>query len=431
MGAERTSSLHRIDFQSTEEIHLPDADQPENNEPQPPELAERTAAPADEIAASVLPSSPRFTMREIFFGPDGLRAGWSLLLYIVLLAALIAGGYFVNPPLHHAAVTQTNSAAPPNASAQPKPQSSKPSAPAPPMLLPAKAILLGEGTVSLAVLIATWLMAKIERRPNSAYGLGGKRRLPNFLSGLAWGVALLSLLVFTLRATGLLVFDARLLFGASALCYGAVWFVGFLISGLFEEYFFRGYLQFTLARGINGIYDWLRSFAAHATECSASGCNQTSPRASGLRTTTQSAPGFWTAALLLSFGFGFTHRTNPGESPIGLVAAALIAVIFCLSLWRTGSLWWAIGFHAAWDWAQSFLYGVADSGLIIKGHLFATHPAGRVLFSGGLTGPEGSLFILPIVGLTAAVIVFTLPRVHHDDPPAYVNTRATAGLDLP
>jgi membrane protease YdiL (CAAX protease family) len=407
---------------------LPDRDEPEAHEPQPAE----SAAPADEIAAPVLPSSPRFTLREIFFGPDGLRAGWSLLLYIVLLAALITGdGYLINPPRHKPAVTQTNSAAPPNASAQPKPQPSKPSVPAPPMLLPAKALLLGDGTALLSVLIATWLMGKIERRPTSVFGLGGTHRLRNFLSGLAWGVALLTLLVFTLRACGLLVFDARQIFGASALRFGAVWLSGFLLVGLFEETFFRGYLQFTLARGINGIFDWLRSFAVHATEYSASGCNQTAPRASGLRATGQSAPGFWTAALLLSFGFGFTHRSNPGESPIGLVAAALIAVVFCLSLWRTGSLWWAIGFHAAWDWAQSFLYGVADSGLIIRGHLFSTHPVGRPILSGGLTGPEGSFFILPIVGLTAAVIVLTLPRVHHDDPSASANTRATAGLDLP
>ncbi len=281
--------------------------------------------------------------------------------------------------------------------------------------MPPKAVLLGEGIALLAVLIAAWLMAKIERRPSSAYGLGGRRRLPNFLAGLGWGVALLSLLVFTLRASGLLVFDARQIFGASALRYGAVWFAGFLLVGLFEETFFRGYLQFTLARGINGIFNWLRSFAA---------------RTANLRTATQSAPGFWTAALLLSFGFGFTHRTNPGESPIGLVAAALIAVVFCLSLWRTGSLWWAIGFHAAWDWAQSFLYGVADSGMVVQGHLFATHPVGRALLSGGLTGPEGSLFILPIVALIAAVILLTLPCVHHNGPPASANARSAAGLDL-
>ena len=404
---------------------MPEAEQPETRVPYPPESAERTdarsVAPGEEFAAPVLPSAPRFTMRDIFFGSDGLRAGWSLLLYIVLLGALIAGCRFlVHSSRHHAAVAQ------PNAAAQSATQSSKSSVPAPSVLLPAKAVLLGEGTALLSVLIATWLMGKIECRPTSAYGLGGTRRLPNFLSGLAWGVALLSLLVFTLRACGLLVFDTRLLFGVSALRFAALWLSGFLLVGLFEETFFRGYLQFTLARGINGIFDWLSSFAAHATYCSASCCNQTGPRA-----TTQNAPGFWIAALLLSFGFGFSHRTNLGESPIGLVAAALIAVVFCLSLWRTGSLWWAIGFHAAWDWAQSFLYGVADSGLVIPGHLFATHPAGRVLLSGGLTGPEGSLFILPIVAATAAVIVLTLPSVHPDDPISTAHTRTTAGLDLP
>jgi hypothetical protein len=56
---------------------------------------------------------------------------------------------------------------------------------------------------------------------------------------------------------------------------------------------------------------------------------------------------------------------------------------------------------------------------------------GRAVLSGGLTGTEGSLFILPIVGLTAAVILLTLPRVHHNDPPASANTSSAAGLDLP
>jgi len=395
---------------------LPDRDQPEAHQLQPHESAALSTTPADEITSPILPSAPSFTLRAIFLGSDGLRAGWSLLLYIVLLGSLMAGGIFiVSPQRLQPAVTQPNSAAQPNATAQPKPQSSKPSAPAPPVLLSPKAVLLGEGTALLSVLIATWLMGKIERRPNSAYGLGGKRRLPNFLSGLAWGVALLSLLVFILRATGLLVFDTRLLFDVSALRFAALWLSGFLLVGLFEETFFRGYLQFTLARGINGIYGWLHTRYS---------CKQNA------HWININAPGFWTAALLLSFGFGFSHRTNPGESPIGLVAAALIAVVFCLSLWRTGSLWWAIGFHAAWDWAQSFLYGVADSGMMVQGHLFATRPAGRVLLSGGLTGPEGSLFILPIVAATAAVIVLTLPNVHPGDPISTTHTRSTAGLDL-
>jgi membrane protease YdiL (CAAX protease family) len=371
----------------------------------------RSVAPGEEIVVPILPSSPRYNLRGVFVGSDGLRAGWSLLLYVVLLAALLAGCRFlVYSSHHHAAVAQ------PNAATQSKPQSSKPSVPAPSVIMPAKAVLLGEGTALLSVLIATWLMGKIEHRPASVYGLGGKRRLPNLLAGLAWGVALLSLLVFSLRACGLLVFDARQLFGVSAFRYGAIWLSGFLLVGFFEEYLFRGYLQFTLARGFNEIYGWLHTRYSCTQDARRIGIN---------------APGFWTAALLLSFGFGFSHRTNLGESPIGLLAAALIAVVFCLSLWRTGSLWWAIGFHAAWDWAQSFLFGVADSGIMIQGHLFATHPAGRALFSGGLTGPEGSLFILPIVAATAAVIVLTLPSVHPGGPLSTTHTRTAAGLDLP
>jgi hypothetical protein len=97
-----------------------------------------------------------------------------------------------------------------------------------------------------------------------------------------------------------------------------------------------------------------------------------------------------------------------------MLSAGLISIVFCLSLWRTGSLWWAIGFHAAWDWTESFLYGVSDSGMVVQGHLFHTHPEGRPIFSGGLTGPEGSLFILPIVALTAAVILLTLPNARRN-----------------
>jgi uncharacterized protein len=85
-------------------------------------------------------------------------------------------------------------------------------------------------------------------------------------------------------------------------------------------------------------------------------------------------------------------------------------MVFCLSLWRSGSLWWAIGFHASWDWGQSFLYGVADSGLMVQHHLFATHPEGKPILSGGSTGPEGSIYVLAVLALVVLIIFFTLRR---------------------
>ena len=311
-------------------------------------------------AAGAVP--PFSGLHSVFFGSEGLRAFWSILLFVAIRLALV---WCVWPLLHMLLAIE----------------------PRTPGILRPRFTLASEGAAFVCVAVATWVMAMIERRPTAAYGLGGKRRVRNFLAGLAWGVALLSLLVFALRATGLLAFDARLLSGRSALGYAAVWFVGFLLVGLYEEYFARGFVQFTLSRGFRGIYGWLG--ASHAD-----------------------ALGFWTAAFLTSFYFGFRHHINPGESPVGLFSAGLIAMVFCLSLWRTGSLWWAIGFHAAWDWAQSFLYGVADSGAMFQGHWLSTHPIGRPIFSGGTTGPEGSLFVLPVIGLAIAVVLITLPRTH-------------------
>lgn len=315
----------------------------------------------------IAPAGPS-TLRKIFVGADGLRAGWSLAIFIALMAVFLKTISEILRRLHFF----------------------PPGGPSGTDLSPSFA-LVGELLPFLATVLATWIMSKIEKRRAAVYGLDLARIFPNVLIGMVWGVAFLSLLVFTLWKTSLLVIDSRLLFGADAVRYGAIWLAAFLLVGLLEEYLTRGYLLFTLARGLAGIYAWL------------------------FKTSYSKALGFWTAAMILSILFGLGHGSNPGESPIGLLSAGLASLVFCLSLWRTGSLWWAIGCHAAWDWAQSFVYGVADSGLMAQHHLLATHPVGKPLMSGGTTGPEGSIFVLPILALIALIIFFTLPRRGYND----------------
>ncbi len=308
-------------------------------------------------------SSPQSSAVErIFVGKDGLRAGWSLLTIAFLTAIIFVAAriivlkFFPNAP-----------------SAMPTGEQ------------PSSIVVLRDSIPLLAILVATWIMSKIERRPVSVYGLGGKNKFAHLCAGFASGVICLSLLVLALWKTGLLAFDRRLLFGSAILLHGTSWLLAFLLIGLLEEYFTRGYIQYTLTRGLAGLYQ--SAFKTHHSQ----------------------ALGFWTSALIWSAVFGLSHTENPGESPVGLFSVGLIALIFCLSLWRTGSLWWAIGFHAAWDWSQSFLYGVADSGVMIQHHLLATHPAGNPILSGGTTGPEGSIFILIILALTTLIIFLTLP----------------------
>ena len=330
----------------------------------PSSLNDTTLTPVEST-----PPRQSSTLHKIFIGDDGLRAGWGLLIFI---AMFFATAYCINAIGHklYPAV----------------PKDSKAMSEAMGM---ARFMLIGESLQFLVVLLLTWIMSKIERRPNSVYGFGDSRKFSRFFAGLGWGVTCLSLLVLVLWKTGMLVIDSRLLVGSDIIRYGAIWLVGFLFVGLFEEYVTRGYVQYTLARGLAGFYRW------------------------AFKTRHSGALGFWTSAVIFSFLFGFVHKSNPGESPVGLLSAGLVALVFCFSLWRTGSLWWAIGVHASWDWGQSFLYGVADSGLMVQHHLLATHPAGKVILSGGSTGPEGSIFILPILVLMSLIVIFTLPRAKY------------------
>ncbi len=221
------------------------------------------------------------------------------------------------------------------------------------------------------------------RTPETLRFRPGRRPFLVPLSG--WrGLGLLatSLLVATLHSFHLLSFDSRLLYGSAILRWGLIQFLAFLFVGLVEEYAFRGYLQFTLTRGLVSIGNLISRPHARAIA-------------------------FWLASFVTSALFFLAHTHNGGENKPGLLQVFVVGIVFVTALWRTGSLWWAIGFHMAWDWAQSFLYGVPNSGGLMQGRLFATHAIGNLLFSGGTDGPEGSVLCIPLLLLVIVVLFFT------------------------
>ena len=316
--------------------------------------------------------------RRVFIGPHGLRAGWGLLIYIALLLSVV----FTVRGVHEHNKAKAHQAAVAAAHATGTAVKETKLDPNAPLLV--RDATMQEG-ISFAVLfVLSLVMALIERRRFTVYGLGGQSSLSRFFIGALWGLAALSLLVGTLRVLRLVSFDAQLDHGWSVLGWGAAQLVGFLFVGLVEEYLFRGYFQFTLSRGLVSIGNLISRPHARAI-------------------------GFWIATLITSAIFFLAHTTNAGEDKLGLFQVFLAGVVFVVALWRTGSLWWAIGFHTTWDWAQSFLYGVPDSGLLVQGRLFATHPLGNPLLSGGTAGPEGSVLCIPILLLVILVLCFTRP----------------------
>ena len=100
---------------------------------------------------------------------------------------------------------------------------------------------------------------------------------------------------------------------------------------------------------------------------------------------------------MLSLAFGAVHYGNPGENPIGLATVVLVGLFFCLTVRRTGNLWFAVGAHAAHDFAQAYLYSVPNSGTLIHDRLFSATLSGPAWLSGGAAGPEGSILELGVL----------------------------------
>lgn len=229
-------------------------------------------------------------------------------------------------------------------------------------------VLMELATFCVPAIVATWVMGVIEHRSVWSYGLIDRDRFRHFVWGAVWGFVCLSGVIGVLVVTGHLAFDGVAITGTLAIRFAIEWGLAFLLVGVAEELLFRGYLQQLLTRGI----------------------------------------GFWPAAILLSAGFGAVHLGNKGEGSFGAITAGMAGLVFCYSLWRSGSLWWAIGNHLTWDWAQSYFYGVPDSGAMVSRHLFASHPLGATWLSGGTVGPEGSIFAIAALLADLLIIRLTL-----------------------
>lgn len=227
-------------------------------------------------------------------------------------------------------------------------------------------------------LLATWVISRLEKRPLDDYGAPPRKAFgKRFWEGTFWGFAMLSAILLILRASGHFQIDSVALTGPAVFRYALGWAAAFLGVALTEEFGYRGYLLFILSRR--------RSF--------------------------------WPAAVFLSLAFGAAHLANHGENVLGILQVVVTGLLFCLTIRRTGTLWFAVGFHAAWDWAETFFYGTPDSGLLGLGRYLNTSVQGPDWLTGGSAGPEGSIFALVVLLFCALLIHLRFPKAIYPDCP--------------
>jgi membrane protease YdiL (CAAX protease family) len=287
-------------------------------------------------------------MKTVFVGAQGIRAGWRFALFVFLLFGFSKLFFWFLTVLFH---YQEHAG-----------------------WFPTDFLL--DGVLSLgAVLLAAWIMSKIERRPFREYGLPWQPMFRKYFSqGILWGFAASLLMVILLRLFGAAAFEGVALHGQAFLKSAFLWAAAFLLLGFAEELAYRGYSQATLTDGL----------------------------------------GFWPAAFLMSAIFGAVHYFfKPMENWMDGLSVGLFGLFWCFTLWRTGSLWFAVGFHAMSDYADMVLFAqpnTGNNGQSLTGHLLNFSYHGPEWLTGGPRGTEASALEFLILALMFIVFARAYPK---------------------
>ena len=293
------------------------------------------------------------TRSHVFVGPNGIRAGWRFLCFVSVWLCL---DHLKNLVVwYHVLKYQDHS-----------------------LWHPLDFLVWGGPEFVVTLVTAYLMMTLVERRrwPYRSYGLGLQAKsLSLFLEGLIWGFLTPTILILLLYFAGAVSVDGWALSGALLVQFALFWFLAVVVDGLHDQFLFRGYPLFTLATGM----------------------------------------GFWPAAILLAVGFGGVaqYLFTRTATVVHLVSATLMAVFCCLTFRRTGSLWFAVGFQAMFEFTGLVLYGAPDignKGKSVYGHLLNVGFGGSPWLTGGQDGIEASILFPPML----AILFLIFDRLHKD-----------------
>ncbi len=215
----------------------------------------------------------------------------------------------------------------------------------------------------LPFLLAYWLLAKaIEKRPMSELDW---RKSPQLL----WGL-LAALLLFALVTAELWAANAYSISGWGDAPLWTLFLLTAVVPGITEEIISRGILFRLTEEGL----------------------------------------GTWIALLLSALFFGFAHISNPGATAWSSLAIAMEAgLLFGLLYHVTRSLWWCIGLHAGWNFAQGAVFGIPVSGIPVDG-LLDSQLQGPDWLDGGGFGAEASVLTVLTCGVISLLLVRRMLR---------------------
>ncbi len=222
-------------------------------------------------------------------------------------------------------------------------------------------IALGELNNLVVALILTGAFALYERRRIDSYGLPVARAFGRqTFEGAAAGIALAGAVALGMMALGGMQVKGLASSGSALAVSALAWLGANICVGIAEELFYRSYFLQTLWKSI----------------------------------------GFWPAATIIALVFAADHYFyKTGENLWDVITLVSLSLLMSYTVLRTGTLWFAVGFHFAFDYMQLFVIGTPNGAQVPVGRLLDVRFQGPAWLTGGVLGTEASFLMYPAIAL--------------------------------
>ena len=236
-------------------------------------------------------------------------------------------------------------------------------------------IALNDSADLVVAFVCTGIFALYEHRRMDSYGLllhqaFGRRTFEGAISGIV-ATAAVAVGMIVLGGMHINGFSAT---GGSVAVWAFAWLGANILIGLSEELWWRSYLQQTLWKSI----------------------------------------GFWPASIVIATLFTADHYFfKTGENIWDVIALMSLSLLLSYSVLKTGTLWFAVGFHAAFDYMQLFVIGTPNGFRLPVGRLLDVRFDGPTWLTGGALGTEASFLMYPVI---AALCLYVRWRYRASTP---------------
>jgi len=133
--------------------------------------------------------------------------------------------------------------------------------------------------------------------------------------------------------------------------------------------------------------------------------------------------GTWIALIIQAVLFGFAHMANDNSTLFTSFSVIIVGgIVYTGAFMYTRRIWLALGLHVGWNYFQSGIFGMPNSGTVYKGLIFPDIQ-GREWITGGSWGIEASYIAILLVLIAGVYFVIKAKNANQIVLPAWIRKR--------